>query len=110
MDGADDPLCRKCMEWDETKQDQEMLTFMKELIAFRKTNQKTLTYGDLVWHIVDDENRIVAFSRTLDDKRLTFIFNQGSEAKTIQKADIGVTKDATQGIEIAAKSFAILED
>ncbi|KGL46507.1 alpha-glycosidase [Listeria sp. SHR_NRA_18] len=110
MDGADDPLCRKCMEWDETKQDQEMLAFMKKLIAFRKTNQKTLTYGDLVWHIVDDENRIVAFSRTLDDKRLTFIFNQGSEAKTIQKADVGITKEATQGIEVAANSFAILED
>lgn len=117
MDGADDPLCRKCMEWDETKQDKEMLAFMKKLIAFRKTNQKTLTYGDLVWHIVDDENRLVAFSRTLGDKRLTFIFNQGSEAKSIQKADVGIKNEArnvwlnegAKNIEVAAKAFTILE-
>ncbi|MBA3925754.1 glycoside hydrolase family 13 protein [Listeria rustica] len=117
MDGADDPLCRKCMEWDETKQDKEMLAFMKKLIAFRKANQKTLTYGDLVWHIVDDENRLVAFSRTLGDKRLTFVFNQGSEAKTIQKADLGIKNEArnvwvngdAKNIEVAAKSFTILE-
>ncbi|EUJ32246.1 glycoside hydrolase family 13 protein [Listeria cornellensis] len=117
MDGADDPLCRKCMEWDETKQDKEMLTFMKKLIAFRKTNQKTLTYGDLVWHIVDDENRLVAFSRTFDNKRLTFIFNQDSISKTIQKADLEIaneawnawTKGVVKNIEVAAKSFTILE-
>ncbi|MBC6308897.1 alpha-glycosidase [Listeria sp. FSL L7-1582] len=118
MDGADDPLCRKCMEWDETKQDKEMLAFMKKLIAFRKTNQKTLTYGDLVWHIVDDENRLVAFSRTLGHKRLTFIFNQGNEAKSIQKADVGIKNEArnvwlnedAKNIEVAAKAFTILED
>ncbi|MBC1435816.1 alpha-glycosidase [Listeria rocourtiae] len=117
MDGADDPLCRKCMEWDEANQDKDMLTFMKKLIAFRKTNQKVLTYGNLDWHIVDDEKHIVAFSRTLDGKCLTFIFNQSDVARTVLKADVAITgevrnawtNEVAGNLDIPAKSFVILE-
>lgn len=117
MDGADDPLCRKCMEWDEANQDKDMLTFMKKLIAFRKTNQKVLTYGNLDWHIVDDEKHIVAFSRTLDGKCLTFIFNQSDVARTVLKADVAITEEVRNAwtnevagnLDIPAKSFVILE-
>ncbi|MBC1501777.1 alpha-glycosidase [Listeria weihenstephanensis] len=117
MDGADDPLCRKCMEWDEEKQDKAMLTFMKKLIAFRKEHQKTLTYGDLVWHKVDDENRIVAFSRTFGDETLTFIFNQGTKAEELPKEELAITAathdvwadKAVTNIIVPAKSFTILK-
>ena len=36
MAGGNDPACRACMVWDQTKQDLEMLAFTKELIALRK--------------------------------------------------------------------------
>ncbi|WP_368315036.1 alpha-amylase family glycosyl hydrolase, partial [Listeria monocytogenes] len=36
MDGGNDPGCRTCMEWDEAKQNQDMLAFTKQLIALRK--------------------------------------------------------------------------
>ncbi|WP_430535990.1 glycoside hydrolase family 13 protein [Listeria rocourtiae] len=117
MDGADDPLCRKCMEWDEANQDKDMLTFMKKLIAFRKANQKVLTYGNLDWHIVDDEKHIVAFSRKLDGKCLTFIFNQSDVTRTVLKADIAITREVRNAwtnevagnLDVPAKSFVILE-
>ncbi|MBC1937821.1 alpha-glycosidase [Listeria grandensis] len=117
MDGADDPLCRKCMEWDEAKQDKEMLAFMKKLIAFRKVNQEILTYGDLEWHVVDDINRIVTFSRTLGVKRLIFLFNQSEVVQRIEKSDLGIqtelrnvwTDETVTDIQVAAKSFTILE-
>ncbi|MBC1210523.1 alpha-glycosidase [Listeria booriae] len=118
MDGADDPLCRKCMEWDEAKQDKEMLSFMKHLIAFRKKHQQTLTYGDLVWHTVDDENRRVIFSRTHNGTRLTFVFNQAEEAITLTKADFtdmsalqdAWSEKALEKVTVPAKSFVVLED
>ncbi|MCI5762667.1 MAG: alpha-amylase family glycosyl hydrolase, partial [Ligilactobacillus agilis] len=36
MAGGNDPACRACMVWDQTKQDLEMLAFTKKLIALRK--------------------------------------------------------------------------
>ena len=36
LDGGFDPGCRKCMIWDEEKQDHEMFAFMQKLIKLRK--------------------------------------------------------------------------
>lgn len=37
MTGGHDPGCRKCMEWDETLQNKELLDFVKRLIQLRKS-------------------------------------------------------------------------
>ncbi len=36
LDGGRDPYCRRCMEWDEEKQDKRILDFTKKMIEFRK--------------------------------------------------------------------------
>ena len=36
LDGGYDPGCRKCMEWDVTKQNHELLTFFTRTIELRK--------------------------------------------------------------------------
>lgn len=37
LTGEGDPDCRKCMEWDRSKQDRELYDFYKLMIALRKT-------------------------------------------------------------------------
>ncbi|MFC8149808.1 glycoside hydrolase family 13 protein [Bacillus paralicheniformis] len=93
LDGGDDPLCRKCMVWEEEKQNQEMLTFMKRLIALRKQENDVLTYGALEWRLVDDENDFVSFSRTHEGKELIYFFHQGSETRRVRLRDLKIASD-----------------
>ncbi|QSF42590.1 alpha-glycosidase [Paenibacillus tianjinensis] len=39
LTGNEDPDCRKCMEWDEEKQDRELYDFYRMMIALRKANK-----------------------------------------------------------------------
>lgn len=79
LNGSNDPDCRKCMIWDEEKQDLDMLTFTKEIIAFRKAFQFMISYGDLEWHRVSDEEDLVGFKYRLDQEELTFYFSQNED-------------------------------
>lgn len=38
LEGGYDPGCRKCMEWDETRQNRELLDFYTRIITLRKTH------------------------------------------------------------------------
>ncbi|TWN62035.1 Intracellular maltogenic amylase [Bacillus licheniformis] len=93
LDGGDDPLCRKCMVWEEEKQNQEMLAFMKRLIALRKQENDVLTYGALEWKLVDDQNDFVSFSRTHEGKELIYFFHQGSEVRRVRLRDLKIASD-----------------
>ncbi|MBV5122102.1 glycoside hydrolase family 13 protein [Bacillus halotolerans] len=92
LDGENDPLCRKCMVWEKEKQNQEMLTFMKRLIALRKQENTLLTYGDLEWNLLDDQNDFIRFSRTLDEKKLIYFFNQGNAAQHVSLRDLKIDR------------------
>ncbi len=79
LEGYDDPDCRKCMIWDEEKQDHDMMTFTRELIHFRKKHQKLLSYGELLWDDIREEERVIGFRRKDSEQTLYCYFNQGDE-------------------------------
>lgn len=93
LDGENDPLCRKCMVWDKEKQNQEMHTFMKRLIALRKQESTVLTEGTLEWNLLDDQNNFIRFSRTLDEKKLIYFFNQGDAARHVSLQDLNIERN-----------------
>lgn len=93
LDGENDPLCRKCMVWDKEKQNQEMHTFMKRLIALRKQENTVLTDGTLEWNLLDDQNNFIRFSRTLDEKKLIYFFNQGDAARHVSLQDLNIERN-----------------
>ncbi|MEC1634506.1 glycoside hydrolase family 13 protein [Bacillus mojavensis] len=93
LDGENDPLCRKCMVWDKEKQNQEMHTFMKRLIALRKQENTVLTEGNLEWNLLDDQNNFIRFSRTLDEKKLIYFFNQGDAARHVSLQDLNIERN-----------------
>ncbi|WP_018664773.1 glycoside hydrolase family 13 protein [Heyndrickxia acidiproducens] len=90
MDGGGDPLCRKCMIWEEDKQDRDMLAFTKKLIQFRKQYQHTLTYGELDWLKVDNHQQLVGFLRKGEDHTLLFVFNRSDSEKSIPWPELHV--------------------
>ncbi len=93
LDGENDPLCRKCMVWEKEKQNQDMLQFMKRLIALRKQESTLLTEGHLEWSLLDDQNDFISFSRTLDEKILIYFFNQGNVVQHVSLLDLNIERN-----------------
>lgn len=54
LSGGNDPDNRRCMIWDEDKQDLDMFAFMKELIVFRK-NYPEFSSNEFIWHLAKDQ-------------------------------------------------------
>jgi len=114
MEGHNDPDCRKCMVWEPEKQDQDMLAFMKSLISLRKRHQGLLSHGELHWHDIRDEEKLVGMTRKLDGRTLSAYFNQGEETLEIPKASglnlefSHLAKVEGESLTISPKGFVIL--
>ncbi|MEE9723969.1 glycoside hydrolase family 13 protein [Listeria seeligeri] len=116
MNGGNDPGCRKCMEWDTEKQNQDMLAFTKKLIALRKENQAIITSGELSWLAASSETGITAFKRELNGEKLYFVFNQAAENKNFtisfenQATDIWNKEVVTENLTVPAKGFLVVKE
>jgi glycosidase len=102
MWGADDPDCRKPIVWDDIKYEDEranfnpeksrpvdvvspdtaLLSFYKKLVLMRKENP-VLIYGDLNFTIMDDQKMVFAYTRKMDNKEITVVFNRSGKIQTI---------------------------
>lgn len=78
LSGDDDPDCRLCMQWDENKQNKELLNWYKKLIALRKSSP-ALIEGDYHTLICDDENNVYGFSRNYMNESVIVIVNAGTK-------------------------------
>lgn len=72
ISGGYDPLCRKCMVWDEQKQDKDLLRFYRTLAGIRKSN-KCLTHGDYI--CVYKAGGALAYERLWKDERILVVLN-----------------------------------
>lgn len=82
LTGEDDPDCRKCMEWDESKQDQQLLQFYKRLIEVRKQSP-ALKSGSVRFLIAEAGGDILAYERRLDDEVVVVVINNSDMKQTI---------------------------
>ncbi|KFN93413.1 neopullulanase [Tetragenococcus muriaticus PMC-11-5] len=85
MTGGMDPECRKCMIWEEKEQDQDLLQFVKKLIALRKSWQKVLSQGSMEWTVVNEQNGQLILERRLADHKLQAVFNAGKAEIILDK-------------------------
>ena len=83
MDGEDDPLCRKCMIWEEDKQDLVMLDTFKQLIRLRK-NHPAMRSPKLEWMEASDEENYLLFKKHDTDEDIYVVMNNSDVAKTIE--------------------------
>ncbi len=69
ISGEHDPKNRRCMPWDEKKQNHEMKAFMKKLIELRKTTD-AFKQPKFIWHKQNDR-QVLMFEKD----RVLFILN-----------------------------------
>lgn len=62
LTGGEDPDCRKCMEWDEDKQDRELFDFYKLLIALRRKHE-VLVSGSFRFLRAEHGDRRIIYER-----------------------------------------------
>lgn len=80
LTGGKDPLCRKCMIFEEERQDTLLLSFFKAIIRVRKENP-VLTYGDFKLNRV--EEKTFHFTRENESERMEVFFNLAPDERRI---------------------------
>ena len=110
MWGANDPDCRKPMLWaekkyeaeiynpsqskhepDEVKFDQDLFEWYKKFIGLRK-QYKCISLGNYTTLTADDENKLYAFSRKLDNEEVIVILNRSNKPVSFTHAALKTKK------------------
>lgn len=81
MEGANDPDCRRTMEWNKEKWNMELYNFYKDIIAIRKSHD-ALKRGCFKW--IDDLEDVVGYTRETETEKIIVLINNSSETKEVE--------------------------
>ena len=101
LDGGDDPQNRKCMIWDDEKQNKDLFEFYKKMINIRKNNDEFI-HGD--FEEVYCENNVVSFKRVINSEEVVVIFNN-NDKETLVKLNL-----KEKGINLINENIEELEE
>lgn len=85
LTGGEDPDCRKCMEWDPAKQDQELFAFYQQLIQMRMT-YSALRSGKFTFLAAEAGSAKLVYAREDSHNKIIIIMNNSDQAQTIEVA------------------------
>ncbi|MBU3158254.1 alpha-glycosidase [Clostridium frigoris] len=80
LNGGDDPACRKCMIWDEEKQNKELFNHFKTMISIRKHN-KALIYGD--YKTIYCKENVLVFERSYNGENVLIAINNSDKQHNV---------------------------
>jgi cyclomaltodextrinase len=83
LSGEQDPGCRKCMEWEEDKQDKDLLAFFAQLVRLR-TGHRALRSGTFRFLSSVPGNKAVAYAREADGEKFVIALNAGSRKTSLR--------------------------
>ncbi|WP_221563735.1 alpha-glycosidase [Alkalihalobacillus sp. TS-13] len=83
LDGGKDPGCRKCMEWDESKHDMELRSFVSRLIGLRKKEESLQGKGHIRFIDTGSVDNVVVYERSTSDERILVVINNSAERSVI---------------------------
>lgn len=75
MDGGMDPECRKCMIWDEDKQDKALFKHIQTLISLRKQYKAFGSYGAFQFIEANDEQGYISYTKTYREETIFIVLN-----------------------------------
>jgi cyclomaltodextrinase / maltogenic alpha-amylase / neopullulanase len=75
MTGGQDPGCRKCMVWEEEKQDRDLFNHVKKLISLRKTYSAFGNRSELKFVEANDETNHLIYTKTYENEMIIFVIN-----------------------------------
>jgi cyclomaltodextrinase len=97
LSGGQDPGCRKCMEWDETKQDRGLFDFFAGLVRLRKKHR---AFRDGAFELLHAEagGAVLAYAREADGERFVVALNGGKrKASLVLPAAAGAAAEVAFG-------------
>lgn len=81
LNGGEDPQCRKCMIWEDEKQNAELFSMYKTMISLRKNN-KVLIYGD--YRTLYCKDNVLVFERSYEGETLLIAINNNDEEYNVK--------------------------
>jgi glycosidase len=88
MTGGNDPDCRRGMLWREEKQDRQIFSYYKKLLALRKS-EPCIINGEQKILLTDDEKGLVIEERSITDnkkvRRVVIIYHNGKETEELKE-------------------------
>jgi glycosidase len=78
LSGEMDPGCRKCMEWDENKQDRELFSHIQQLIKLRREQKLLANEGQ--FEFIHTDSDLVAYQKYNDSKTIVVLANPSAES------------------------------
>ncbi|MEK4058661.1 MULTISPECIES: alpha-glycosidase [Paenibacillus] len=103
LTGTEDPDCRKCMEWDEKKQDRELYDFYQMMIFLRK-GHKALREGRFRILVACENDPCIVYERADEIIHFTVWMNNSPEPRTLRHPmETDDWQDALTGEPVAPK-------
>lgn len=87
MSGGQDPGCRACMIWDETKQNKELFTFVKNLIELRKNVPAFGNDGTFKILAFDNQSNTLIYQKQSHNRKILFAINNSSKKQAAHLPD-----------------------
>ncbi|QDP40371.1 alpha-glycosidase [Radiobacillus deserti] len=84
MTGGEDPGCRKCMDWDSSNQDQQLFSFVQQLISFRKSIPAFGNRGKLQFINDDNSPNSLVYEKTTDEEKVIIIINNDHKSNKVR--------------------------
>lgn len=82
LTGGHDPGCRRCMEWDESKQDRDLFQFFADLVKLRRSHRALRDGSFEVLH-AEQGSGLVAYAREADGEKFIVILNAGKRKASL---------------------------
>lgn len=79
MTGGQDPGCRKCMIWDENKQNRDIFEHVKKLISLRKAHPALGSRGSITFIDANNETNHIIYTKTYKHKTILIIINNSDQ-------------------------------
>ncbi|WP_406944733.1 glycoside hydrolase family 13 protein [Halobacillus sp. SY10] len=105
MTGGGDPGCRKCMVWEEEKQDQELFSFIQKLISLRKSEPAFGNQGR--FSFADYGEQVLAYEKKSDEQSLLFLINLTSDSISIEDASPSKIVDGDQNSTVKGEKATV---
>jgi cyclomaltodextrinase / maltogenic alpha-amylase / neopullulanase len=106
LEGEGDPDCRKCMIWEQDKQDRDLHQSYKQLIQLRKEHPALRT-GHFAFLKADKQERPLIYERYDEQSHFSIWMNPSEELASLTHELEGNWRDALTQEQIAAKEGRI---
>lgn len=109
LDGGADPLCRKCMIWDEKAQDRDIFNHLKQLITLRKS-YAALRSSNLEWIKTNDTHSYVIYKKQFNDEIIYVLLNNNNKAQRIDSSNLpsGIYTELLSEMTITISSTVLM--